>query len=52
MAADSPHRNYREDLLLPRQWDGNGPAAGRLAPGGLIAYLEAMGRKDYKSFRR
>ena len=36
MAADSPHRNYQEDLLLPRQWDGRGHATGRYAPGGFV----------------
>jgi len=29
--------NWDEDLLLPRQWDANGHAAGILAPGGWIA---------------
>ena len=33
LAADSPHRNYAEDLILPRQWDGNGHAAGKMRPG-------------------
>lgn len=28
---------WAEDLLLPRQWDANGHAKGRLAPGGWIA---------------
>ncbi|MGL6095770.1 MAG: PQQ-dependent sugar dehydrogenase, partial [Fimbriiglobus sp.] len=32
----NPLRNYREDHLLPRQWDGNGHAAGILAPGGYV----------------
>lgn len=45
MAADSPHRNYREDLLLPRQWDGNGHAAGKLAPGGYVVRTDADGKK-------
>ena len=25
---NSPHQNYKEDHLLPRQWDGNGHATG------------------------
>jgi putative heme-binding domain-containing protein len=29
--------NWGEDLLLPRQWDANGHARGRMAPGGWIA---------------
>ena len=44
LAADSPHRNYQEDLLLPRQWDGNGHAAGRLAPGGYVLRTDADGK--------
>ncbi|HTU16547.1 MAG TPA: c-type cytochrome [Gemmataceae bacterium] len=29
--------NWGEDLLLPRQWDANGHARGRMAPGGWVA---------------
>lgn len=47
MSAQSPHRNYREDLLLPRQWDGNGHAAGVLAPGGYVVRTDADG-KDWE----
>jgi putative heme-binding domain-containing protein len=35
--------NWDEDLLLPRQWDGNGHAAGVLAPGGWIARTDPNG---------
>ncbi|MCC7043428.1 MAG: c-type cytochrome, partial [Acidobacteria bacterium] len=28
--------NWREDLLLPREWDARGHARGRMAPGGYI----------------
>ncbi len=45
MAADSPHRNYKEDLLLPRQPDGNGFAVGRMAPGGFVLRTDADGKK-------
>ena len=45
MAPDSPHRNYKEDLLLPRQPDGNGFAAGRFAPGGFVLRTDADGKK-------
>jgi putative heme-binding domain-containing protein len=45
LAADSPHRNYQEDHLLPRQWDGNGHAAGRLAPGGYVLRTDAEGKR-------
>lgn len=44
IAPNSPHRNYQEDHLLPRQWDGNGHAAGILAPGGWIARTDADGK--------
>ncbi len=36
--------NWDEDLLLPRQWDGNGHAAGILAPGGWIAKTDPDGK--------
>ena len=45
MAPDSPHHNYKEDLLLPRQPDGNGFAAGRYAPGGFVLRTDADGKK-------
>lgn len=35
--------NWTEDLLLPRQWDANGHARGRLAPGGWIAKVNPAG---------
>ncbi|MBI2927136.1 MAG: c-type cytochrome [Verrucomicrobia bacterium] len=44
LAPTSPHKNYQEDLLLPRQWDGNGHAAGILAPGGHILRTDAEGK--------
>lgn len=44
LAEDSPLRNYQEDLLLPRQWDGNGHATGRLAPGGYVLRTDAEGK--------
>src|SRR6185437_15005620 len=36
--------NWGEDLLLPRQWDANGHAAGILAPGGWIAKTDPEGK--------
>ncbi len=36
--------NWGEDLLLPRQWDARGHAAGRLAPGGWIAKTDPDGK--------
>ncbi len=44
ISAESPHRNYQEDLLLPRQWDANGHAVGVLAPGGYILRTDPDGR--------
>jgi putative heme-binding domain-containing protein len=40
----SPHRNYKEDLLLPRQWDATGHAVGLLAPGGVVWRTDPDGR--------
>jgi len=36
--------NWDEDLLLPRQWDANGHAAGVVAPGGWIAKTDPEGK--------
>ena len=36
--------NWSEDLLLPRQWDARGHAAGKLAPGGWIAKTDPDGK--------
>jgi putative heme-binding domain-containing protein len=41
----SPHRNYSEDLLLPRNPDGNGFATGVLAPGGWICRTDTDGKQ-------
>jgi len=38
-----PH-NWQEDLLLPRQWDANGHAVGRYAPGGWVGSFEVDGQ--------
>lgn len=32
--------NWAEDILLPRQWDARGHAAGVLAPGGYVALMD------------
>lgn len=45
VAADSPHKNYREDLLLPRNPDGNGFATGIMAPGGWVARTDKEGKR-------
>lgn len=36
--------NWKEDLLLPRQWDARGHARGLLAPGGWIARCDLDGK--------
>ena len=45
----SPVKNYREDLLLPRNPDGNGHATGRLAPAGWVASCDLDG-KNWRLF--
>ncbi len=47
LSPQSPHRNFQEDQLLPRQWDGNGHAAGILAPGGHVLRTDPEG-KDWE----
>jgi putative heme-binding domain-containing protein len=47
LSPASPHRNFQEDHLLPRQWDGNGHAAGILAPGGYVVRTDPEG-KDWE----
>ncbi len=37
-------RNWDEDLLLPRRWDANGHAAGKLAPGGWVCKVDPDGK--------
>lgn len=45
LSPRSPHRNYQEDLLLPRQWDATGHAVGLLAPGGVVLRTDPDGRE-------
>jgi putative heme-binding domain-containing protein len=40
----SPHKNFEEELLLPRQWDANGHAVGILAPGGHVLQTDRNGK--------
>ncbi len=44
LAEDSPHKNYQEELLLPRQWDPNGHAVGIMAPGGHVLRTDPEGK--------
>lgn len=45
IAADSPHKNYAEDQLLPRGNDGNGFGNGILPPGGFYLRTDKDGKK-------
>ena len=45
IAKDSPHRNYEEDLILPRQWDAGGHAVGIMAPGGYVVRTDPDGKQ-------
>ncbi len=40
----SPHKNYEDDLVLPRAEDGNGFGAGKKPPGGFIARMDENGQ--------
>ncbi|MFI4874573.1 MAG: c-type cytochrome, partial [Blastopirellula sp. JB062] len=40
----APHKNWAEDLLLPRNPDGNGHATGKMAPAGWIARTDKDGK--------
>ena len=40
----SPHRNYADDMVLPRAEDGNGFAAGRKPPGGFVVRMDPDGK--------
>jgi putative heme-binding domain-containing protein len=47
VAADGSSRlpaNWDEDQIIPRMWDGNGHATGRLAPGGYIVSTDPDGK--------
>lgn len=39
-----PARAWQEDHLLPRMWDANGHAKGRLAPGGYMVKTDPEGK--------
>lgn len=44
LASSSPHRNYGDDLALPRMEDGNGFGAGAKPPGGYVARMDLDGK--------
>ena len=44
LMANSPHRHYADDLVLPRAEDGNGFGAGKKPPGGAIFRMDLDGK--------
>jgi hypothetical protein len=44
VSPNSPHRNYADDLILPRAEDGNGFGAGKKPPGGFVARMDPDGK--------
>jgi putative heme-binding domain-containing protein len=44
LVATSPHRNYADDMVLPRAEDGNGFGAGKKPPGGFIVEMDPDGK--------
>jgi putative heme-binding domain-containing protein len=44
LTATSPHKNYADDLVLPRAEDGNGFGAGKKPPGGFIVRVDPDGK--------
>jgi putative heme-binding domain-containing protein len=44
LVTSSPHRNYADDLALPRMEDGNGFGAGAKPPGGYVARMDLNGQ--------
>ncbi len=44
LAPTSPHKNYQDDLALPRAEDGNGFGAGKKPPGGYICRVDLDGK--------
>ena len=48
LPADAASRlpaNWDEDLVITRMWDGNGHAAGKLAPGGYVVSTDPAGKE-------
>ena len=40
LSPNSPHRNYADDVILPRMEDGNGFGAGNKPPGGFVLRMD------------
>ncbi|TDU73412.1 putative heme-binding domain-containing protein [Prosthecobacter fusiformis] len=49
LTKSRPAKLWGEDHVLPRMWDANGHARGRMAPGGFICSMDADG-KDVELF--
>ncbi len=45
LLPSSPHRNYADDLVLPRSEDANGFGGGRKPPGGFIVRMDPDGKR-------
>lgn len=44
LVATSPHKNYADDMVLPRAEDGNGFGAGKKPPGGFVVEVDPDGK--------
>jgi putative heme-binding domain-containing protein len=44
VSPDSPHRNYADDVVLPRAEDSNGFGAGHRGPGGSVYRMDPDGK--------
>ncbi len=44
LMPSSPHRNYADDLALPRAEDGNGFGVGKVPPGGSVIRMDLDGK--------
>lgn len=44
LVATSPHKNYADDMVLPRAEDGNGFGAGNKPPGGFVVEMDPDGK--------
>jgi len=44
LKSTSPHKNYQDDLVLPRAEDGNGFGSGKKPPGGFVLRVDENGQ--------
>ncbi|MBI3853785.1 MAG: c-type cytochrome [Verrucomicrobia bacterium] len=44
LLPSSPHKNYADDIVLPRAEDGNGFGAGKKPPGGFVLRMDLDGK--------